>query len=219
MKRWWLFFAVCYGVFVGMPFLAPVLMHLNLQSAGRLVYLIYGFLCHQLPQRSLFFFGPESMYTLAEIQTVWQNSQDPLLLRQFIGNANLGWKVAWSDRMISVYGGVWLFGVLWRVARVRVKAISIWAMVGLALPLALDGVTHFISDLGGLSAGFRYTNDWLALITANAFPASFYLGDSLGSFNSLMRWITGLLFSLGLVWWAFPYIDGAARCHSQGGDD
>jgi hypothetical protein len=37
-------------------------------------------------------------------------------------------------------------------------------------------------------------------------PASFYAGDALGSFNSLLRLISGVLFSLGVVWLAAPYL-------------
>jgi hypothetical protein len=42
-------------------------------------------------------------------------------------------------------------------------------------------------------------------LTNNGFSATFYAGDALGSFNSLMRFITGLLAGLGIVWLAFPY--------------
>ena len=73
--------------------------------------------------------------------------------------------------------------------------------------MVLDGFTHFISDFSGLAAGFRFTNDWLAVLTNHAFAPSFYVGDALGSFNSWMRWITGFLFSFGLVWWIFPLLD------------
>ena len=147
------------------------------------------------------------MYSIEQIQTVWRNTDNPLILRQFVGNPNVGWKVAWSDRMISLYGGIWLFGLLWSLIAKRDKKVSVWVFIFLALPMALDGTTHLVSDLNGLFQGFRYTNDWLVALTHNAFPSSFYIGDGLGSFNSWMRWVTGLLFSFGLVWWAFPYVE------------
>ena len=200
-------FATFYGAFVLLPFLAPVLMQLHLQGMGKLVYLIYGFVCHQLPERSLFILGPKMMYSLGEIGEVWPNTQDPLMLRQFIGNAEMGWKVAWSDRMISTYGGIWVFGLLWSLLRKWSRTINVWVLTILTLPLVLDGTTHFLSDLYGLSKGFRFTNDWLVMLTKGAFPVSFYVGDGLGSFNSWMRWLTGLFFSFGLVWWSFPFID------------
>jgi hypothetical protein len=64
-----------------------------------------------------------------------------------------------------------------------------------------------ISDLFGIGQGFRDSNAWLAVLTNQAFRAYFYAGDALGSFNSWMRWITGILFGLGIVWFGFPYLD------------
>jgi hypothetical protein len=32
-------------------------------------------------------------------------TDNPLVLRQFVSSPELGWKVAWSDRMISLYTG------------------------------------------------------------------------------------------------------------------
>ena len=182
-------------------------MKLNLVGLGKAIYFIYGFVCHQLPERSLFLFGPKWSYSISEIQAVWQKTENPLILRQFAGNPEMGWKVAWSDRMISLYGGVWVFGASWNVLNLGRRKISVWVLILLLLPMVLDGVTHFLSDLNGLSQGFRYTNAWLAELTQNSFAPSFYVGDGLGSFNSLMRWGTGFLFSLGLVWWIFPLLN------------
>lgn len=70
--------------------------------------------------------------------------------------------------------------------------------------------THFISDLsGGIGSGFRFHNDWLAVLTSNAFPVTFYSGDALGTFNSWMRLLTGLFFGIGLVWFAYPRLHAA----------
>ena len=73
--------------------------------------------------------------------------------------------------------------------------------------MGIDGTTHFVSDIAGIGQGFRYTNAWLAAMTNNVFPASFYIGDALGSFNSWMRLLTGALFGIGVVWFGFPYMD------------
>jgi uncharacterized membrane protein len=204
--NWLTIFMAVYGVFVFLPILAPFLMKWKVPELAKPIYDIYSLVCHQLPQRSLFFFGPKFMYSLTEIQSVWQKTEDPSILRQFIGNPELGWKVAWSDRMISMYGGIWLASFLWASLRKHFQRISIWFCALLGLPLVLDGTTHFISDLYGISEGFRYTNHWLAVLTTNSLPASFYAGDAIGSFNSWARWLSGLLFGFGLVWWIFPYI-------------
>jgi uncharacterized membrane protein len=146
------------------------------------------------------------MYPLGEIQAVWQNTSNPMILRQFIGNEAMGWKVAWSDRMISFYTSVWFFALLWYPLRRRVKPISWWGFALLLFPIVVDGVTHAVSDFAGIGQGFRDTNEWLRLLTKDALPVTFYAGDALGSFNSLMRFITGLLAGLGIVWLVFPYV-------------
>jgi len=204
--HWFATFLVLYGLWVWTPFLAPVFMRLGWDGAGRAVYFVYSFFCHQLPERSFFFFGGKPMYSLAEIQAVWQNTINPLILRQFIGNETMGWKVAWSDRMISFYTSVWIFAAAWYPLRRKVKPLMWWGFVLLLLPMALDGGTHMLSDFAGIGNGFRDTNAWLAALTNNALPATFYAGDALGSFNSIMRLVTGLLAGLAIVWLVFPYI-------------
>jgi uncharacterized membrane protein len=195
-----------YGAWVFIPFSAPLFMHLGWTSIGKAIYFVYSFFCHQLPERSFFFFGEKSMYSLAEIQTAWQNTTNPMILRQFTGNELMGWKVAWSDRMISFYTSVWLFAVIWFPFRRRVKPLAWWGLALLLLPIVLDGGTHMVSDLSGIGQGFRDTNIWLAVLTNHALPASFYAGDALGSFNSLMRLITGLLAGLAIGWLVFPFM-------------
>lgn len=205
-RYWIILFGAVFGVYVWLPFLAPVLMHWGWAGPGKVIYFIYSFFCHQLPERSFFLFGPKSMYPLSEIQAAWQDTVNPVILRQFIGNPQIGWKVAWSDRMVSMYTSTWLFGLLWWPLRKRVKALPWWGLILFLIPMGIDGTTHFISDLFGLGQGFRYTNLWLAAITHQALPISFYAGDALGSFNSWMRLLTGVLFGLGVVWFGFPYL-------------
>lgn len=199
-------FLVVYGLWVFAPFFAPVFMKIGWDGAGRAVYFFYSFFCHQLPERSFFLFGEKTMYSLSEIQSAWQNTANPFILRQFVGNEAMGWKVAWSDRMISFYTSVWVFAVMWYPFRRKIKPLSWWGFILLLLPIAIDGGTHMLSDLAGIGQGFRDTNQWLAVLTNNVFPATFYAGDALGSFNSWMRLITGPLAGLGIVWLAFPYI-------------
>ena len=205
-RHWLEAFLVIYGLWVFTPFLAPVFMEIGWTGPGKAIYFVYLFFCHQLPERSFFLFGEKSMYSLNEIQAAWQDTINPLILRRFIGNETMGWKIAWSDRMIWFYTSVWLFAALWFPFRRKIKQLAWWGVVLFLLPLAIDGGTHAFSDLAGIGQGFRDTNQWLVILTNNAFPPSFYAGDALGSFNSVMRLISGILAGLGLVWFAFPYI-------------
>jgi len=208
-RHWLLILTLLWGLYVGLPWLAPIFRQIGWAGAGNVLYAIYSTQCHQLPERSFFLFGEKSMYSLAEVQAAWQSTNNPVILRQFVGNPQLGWKVAWSDRMVSMYTSVFIAGLLYWPLRRRLKPLSIWGFILLTLPMVIDGGTHLLSDLAGIGNGFRDSNAWLALLTGNIFSATFYAGDALGSFNSWMRLITGLLFGVGAVWLAYPYIEEA----------
>ena len=189
-RYWFQMFLIIYGLWVWLPFTAPIFMHIGWSGPGKAIYFLYSFFCHQLPERSFFLFGQKTMYSLSEIQTAWQNTNDPFILRGFIGNETMGWKIAWSDRMISFYTSVWLFALaLWPLRR-KVKPVSWGGFALLLLPIILDGSTHAVSDFAGIGQGFRDTNQWLVILTNNVLAPSFYRGDALGSFNSIMRFIS-----------------------------
>jgi uncharacterized membrane protein len=213
--HWFAGFVIVYGLWVLAPFLAPVFMRLGWGAPGRTIYFIYSFFCHQLPERSFFFFGSQPMYSLGEVQAAWQNTLNPMILRQFIGNETMGWKVAWSDRMISFYTSFWIFALAWWPLRRRLKPISWVALLLFLLPMAVDGATHMLSDLSGIGQGFRDSNGWLLTLSGGSLPARFYSGDALGSFNSWARLVTGILAGWGLAWMAFPYIFESQRLTSE----
>lgn len=209
-RNWIAPFALLMGLYVGLPFLAPILMDLGYSSLGRVIYAIYSTQCHQLPDRSFFLFGQQVMYPLSTIQAAWKETLDPAVLRQFIGSPYFGWKVAWSDRMVSMYTSTLIFGLLWWPLRRRIKPLPWWDLILFLTPMGIDGLTHMISDLlYGIGAGFRYNNTWLALLTHYAFSTNFYDGNALGSFNSWMRLISGALFGIGVVWFGFPLLEEA----------
>jgi uncharacterized membrane protein len=211
-REWIWAFVLLYGLFVGLPWLAPILMHLGWETPARWLYAFYSLFCHQLPQRSLFLFGLKPMYSLLEIRQVWPY-EDPLQLRAFIGDPVFGYKVAWSDRMVSTYTSFWLAALLFALSGRRWRPLPWWALFLLTLPIALDGTSHLINDLlyGIGERGFRYDNAWLVALTGGRLPEWFYVGDALGSFNSWMRWISGVLFGLGAGGFALPYVDRSFR--------
>lgn len=210
-RHWLAWINLAWGVLVGLPWLAPILMKVGATGPALIIYSIYSSLCHQLANRSFFLFGPKVMYSYTELLPYAPGADTWLGLRAFIGTSELGYKVAWSDRMVSLYGGILLGGLIFALLRHRLKPLSWRKMVivaGLMLPpMILDGVTHWISDLVGLGVGFRYDNAWLAALTGNVFSQAFYVGNALGSFNFWMRLITGLLFGLGGVWLTYPLVE------------
>jgi uncharacterized membrane protein len=204
--RWLPGFLLLYGAWVTLPWLAPILMHYGRADLGKAIYFVYSAFCHQLPERSFFLFGPKTMYSMSDVQTAWHDTLNPMVLRTFIGSEAMGWKVAWSDRMVSFYTTIWLLALAWWRFRRKVRPLPWWTLVLLLLPMTLDGVTHAVSDFSGLGLGFRDSNSWLLALTNNRLPLV-YAGDALGSFNSWARLITGVLAGVGIVWFAFPQVE------------
>ena len=204
-RHWLAWFTALTGMWVTLPWLAPMLMHAGATWPAYLIYLLYSPQCHQLPQRSYFLFGDRLMVPLADILSVTGPS-DPLELRWFVGAPDLGWKVAWSDRMVSLYTPLFLgaatyaiCGRCWRPLRWR------WALLLPYLPLLIDGLSHLVDDTFRL--GIRADNAWLAAVTGNLFTQAFYTGDALGSFNWWARLLTGLLASAAFVRQVYPLLD------------
>lgn len=211
LRHWLLFVGLALGIWTLLPWLAPVLMRLGWYQPAWWIYFIYSLFCHQLPQRSWFLFGPQFTPSLAEIQAASGAGPDFFALRHFLGTPELGWKLAWSDRMVSFYGAWFVFVVLYALLRRRIRGLRWQIAALLMLPMALDGGTHMVSDLWGVTAGFRQSNAWLAILTGYALPPTFYAGDAWGSFNSLARLVTGLLAAFGLIFWLLPWVDRTFR--------
>lgn len=243
-RHWLAIFNTGWGIFVIMPFIAPLFMALGFNRVGKFLYFIYNFFCHQLPERSWFLFGSQFSYTKEqialsycanpEVSSAWfpfqfmamvsdelmkchfQVISSELVRRQFIGNADLGWKIAWSDRMIGMYTSIFVFGIIYAIFRNRgiyLKGISVFAFLALIAPLAIDGTTHLINDIFRLS--FRDTNQWAVILTMNILPAGFYGGDMFGSLNSVLRIVSGILFGLGVVGFLWPLMDEEFSPHRR----
>src|SRR5271157_2934920 len=75
-RHWLLIVNLLLGLYVGLPWLAPVFMKLGWTLAGQVIYQIYSTQCHQLPERSFFMFGAHPMYSLAQVQAAWQNTSN-----------------------------------------------------------------------------------------------------------------------------------------------
>ena len=204
-RHWLEIWLTLFTIFNILPYFAPLAMTSGAEPVGNTIYGLYGIVSHQFAHRSLFFFGEKLMYSPDELpitltDDVFSNESQ---MRAFRGNETLGWKVAWSDRLMTMYGSALIASWAYYFLRKRENfhPFSLKIMLLLTLPLVLDGFTHWLSDFDGLVTGFRWHNAWLATLTADTFPESFYVGDALGSFNSWARLITGFLFGIGLMGW------------------
>ncbi|NIO71581.1 MAG: DUF2085 domain-containing protein [Anaerolineae bacterium] len=212
-RHWLLVVNVMAGLFIGLTVAAPLLMVLGLEGPAWVLYRFYALNCHQLPQRSYFLFGPDGVdtYPLEQI-LAWGG--DPGYLRGFVGNAEVGFKMAMAHRNTAIYTAVFLAGLAYALLRDRLRALPWkWYLILIA-PMFFDGVSHVVSEVAGL--GFRDTNAWATWLTGGVFGPAFYAGAGIGSLNWLLRTLTGALFGLASVWLAYPLLEaGLADIRQQ----
>ncbi len=164
-QHWLLLVTLFLLGFAGLPFLAPVLMHYGYTGPAELIYRVYSLTCHQLAHRSFFLFGAQPAYTLDQLHAALPGTQDEGILsfywRDFLGNAQLGYKVAWCERDTAMYVSLIIAGLLFGLVRTRLKALDWRIYLLLLVPMALDGGTQLI--------GLRESDYILRTITGTLF--------------------------------------------------
>ncbi len=103
---------------------------------------------HQLPERSYFLFGREhliSTYSLERLESLGVlPGTSPWQRREFVGNAVLGYKMAFCQRCFATYLSFSLAGVAFGFTGRRWKGLSLKGLALMLLPLALDGGLQFL---------------------------------------------------------------------------
>jgi uncharacterized membrane protein len=189
-------------LYIGLPFLAPTLMKLGAEAPARVIYTIYKPLCHQFGFRSFFLYGEQPFYPLAEanvknVRTFEEvsgimNLDDPysftrFAAREYIGNEELGYKVALCERDVAIYLSILAFGVVFSLSGRKIKSLHwlLWILIGIA-PIGLDGFSQLFSQF-----------DWPWLQALLPYRES----------TPFLRTLTGALFGLGTAWFAYPSIE------------
>lgn len=213
-RRWLLFFNLALAIYVGLPMLAPVLMHAGLTGPASIIYRAYSPMCHQLASRSFFLFGEQPAYPRAiagsdltpieaympGIPEFESASPDPaqwstflVPARAFRGNEQMGYKMALCQRDIGIYLSMLIGGLIYAVLRRRgpVRPMPFWLFVIIGLgPIALDGFSQLFSQMFvGLGI------DSLVRLVP--------LRES----SPLLRSLTGAIMGLSVVWLIFPRLD------------
>jgi len=207
-RHWLLLVNVFLGLYIGLAVLAPALMASGFTGPGRAIYRFFSFQCHQLPQRSYYLFsqaGAIQTYSLDQVVAWGADLTSPFTLRAFIGSPEVGFKMAIAHRLTAIHTAMFIGGLLWIVLGRRLPRLSVLGYVLLALPMALDGGSHMLSEITLL--GFRESNTWAVWLTGGLLPSSFYVGTATGSLNWLLRTVTGTLFGFATIWFVFPYLD------------
>jgi uncharacterized membrane protein len=127
------------AVFAGLPVLAPALMAVGWHAPALLIYSLYRTTCHQWPGRSYFLFGPQLAYAMEDLEQSGIG-----MAHDFLGNAALGFKMAYCERNFAIYTAVLLAGLLYALVRTRARPLPWLAFVVLLLPIALDGLSQLV---------------------------------------------------------------------------
>lgn len=188
-------------IYVGLPFLAPVLMKSGAAAPARILYTIYSPLCHQFGFRSFFLYGEQAYYPLEEAglnvtdfeaATGITGLRDPnhisrLEARRFVGDELVGYKIALCERDVAIYGSVLLFGLLFSLTGRRFPQLhwTLWILLGIG-PIGLDGFSQLFSQF-----------DWQPLATILPYRES----------TPFLRVLTGSLFGFFTAWFAYPNIE------------
>ena len=190
-RHWLLYLNLLVLLYVGLPFLAPVFMQIGATGPAHVIYTFYSALCHQLGFRSFFLFGENATYPRAVFQQYTGISGDDLFgARAFLGNATLGYKVAFCERDVAIYGAVLLGGLIYVIPAVRRRLGPMpwlaYAIIGV-VPMAIDGFWQLLS---------QYPYNLLPLFNLLPYHES----------TAFLRVLTGGLFGLANAWLALPYL-------------
>lgn len=150
VARHWLFLANLFLFFFsGLPLLAPALIHFGYDGPARLIYAAYSFTCHQLAYRSWFLFGAQTSYTVEQLQQhlgVTNSAADVFYWRDWLGNPDLGYKMAYCERDVAIYFSMLAAGLVFALFRRRVKPLGwSWYLIFAVLPMAIDGGTQLLA--------------------------------------------------------------------------
>ncbi|HDD62357.1 MAG: hypothetical protein DRI65_03785 [Chloroflexota bacterium] len=191
-RRYMVIFNAFTLLYVGLAFLAPVLMNGGRIGSANLIYSVYGRLCHQLSFRSWFLYGEQGAYPreIAKLPNLVTyedaTGNDPFNLEKairFRGNEELGFKVAFCQRDIAIYSAILLFGIIFSLTGRKIPSLPLaaWFLLGI-LPIGLDGLSQIVSQL-----------PWDIIPVRESTP--------------LLRTITGGLFGFTTAWFGYPIVE------------
>lgn len=145
------------AVFVGLPFLAPLLLAVGAAEPANAIYAAYQYVCHQWAFRSYFLFGPEVAYGRDALAALLGHDA----AYHTAGSAALGYKVAFCQRDVAIYLATLAAGLAYARWRGRVAPLGIVAYGLLIMPMAIDGVTQLF--------GWRESTVLLRTLTGSLF--------------------------------------------------
>ena len=198
-KHYLAIFNILLVLYVGIPFMAPVFKKVGWNGPAEVIYKIYSPLCHQWAFRSFFLFGEQPYYphaaanvpgtkTFEQVSGITDiNDPTRIQARLFEGNPLLGYKVAFCQRDVAIWGAMALFGLIFAVTKRRMPKLNwmIWILIGV-FPIGLDGFSQLLSQIPS-----TFIQSFLPYRESTPF----------------LRVLTGFLFGFTTAWFMFPLIE------------
>jgi uncharacterized membrane protein len=133
----------------------------------------------------------QGVKTFGEVTGLDEGNAGLLAARSFVGNEQLGYKIALCQRDVAIYGAIILFGFLYALTGRRLPPLhwAVWLFLAIA-PMGLDGFSQLFSQLG------------ISFIS-NLLPYR--------ESTPTLRVITGFLFGFGTAWFGLPYVEESMR--------
>lgn len=164
-RHWLAIFNTAWALYFLLPLTAPLFMQVGLVTPARVIYGLYSFTCHQLPDHSYFLFGANPVPLMPDLEANgMQAGLNLLQQRQFIGNPELGYKTAICQRDLAIYGAVLAAGLLYALVRRRMRQLPLWLFLIFLIPIGVDGLTQLV--------GLRESNWELRTLTGALFGAA-----------------------------------------------
>ena len=199
-RHYMAFFNLAVLIYLGLAFLAPILMKSGFERPADAIYKVYSFVCHQLAFRSFYLYGEQAYYPREIVASDSQLSYsqatglgesnsaiDILVARNFIGDEHVGFKIALCERDVAMYSGILAFGMLFALTGRKIKSIPwyIWLIFGIG-PLALDGFSQLFSQPPLSFIPFRES-------------------------TAFLRVLTGFMFGFFTAWFGYPLVEESLR--------
>jgi uncharacterized membrane protein len=183
-RHWLSVFNGFVGLYIGLAFLAPVLMKVGAEQPASVIYTVYSYTCHELGFRSFYLFGEKTTLPRDIFQQETGVDPDDLFAsRLYRGDERIGYKVALCERDVAIYGSLLLAGIGYHFVRKKLKPLHwiLWVVLGI-LPMGIDGGSQLLSYIPFIHFPFRES-------------------------TALLRVLTGSMFGVTSVWFAYPYVE------------
>lgn len=198
-EHWLAVFNGFFALYVGLAFLAPVLLAYGYPSIANMIYAVYRLDCHQLPSRSYFVAGEQVAFCHRHVSMYGTLLVGGLLfsfVRSPLKPPPLRWAVFFLVP-IAVDGGLGLASEWLHFMPMSM----VWAIGLIAM-----GITSAILHS-------RHYLTWHSYLFFAAGPLSLIYLQYFGLYQSnwSLRTITGIIFGLGTIWYGYPHLEAYFR--------